>query len=282
MAGISNKAAGLLTNKYQYNGKEKQSNEFSDGSGLEWNDFGARLFDPQIGRWHVIDSKSELYHPFSTYQFCLNNPIKYYDSDGRIIRDKDGNIVFVPIGGLVTKTHDGTKEITVGTDGYIFADDNTKIRVFKNLANNTEGFDTDCHGVTFADGLYWIDNDQVQTIIDHDNGYRNIDYEKEEVKKGDVVLYIRKNDEGEDEVADSKTVFSKKNKNFDDIIVYGQGGLEKENSKKKIKEAWPGKANIVIFRKEGKDKVLTDEEIEERKKTTSSFKSSARLKAENN
>jgi RHS repeat-associated protein len=83
MAGISSKAALGLENKYKYNGKELNNREFSDGSGLEAYDYGARIQDPQLGRWFSPDPSAAKYTSWSPYNYTYNNPIKYIDPTGR-------------------------------------------------------------------------------------------------------------------------------------------------------------------------------------------------------
>jgi RHS repeat-associated protein len=65
------------TNQYLYNGKELQ-----DALELDWYDYGARFYDPQIGRWNTQDAFAEKYYPLTSYQYGANNPIKFIDVNG--------------------------------------------------------------------------------------------------------------------------------------------------------------------------------------------------------
>jgi RHS repeat-associated protein len=88
MAGISSsalKGGNYPENRKKYNGNELQSKEFSDGSGLEWFDFNARIYDQQLGRFMQIDPWIEVgtQEMLTPYQFAGNNPIRYNDPDGK-------------------------------------------------------------------------------------------------------------------------------------------------------------------------------------------------------
>ena len=72
LAGLG--GTGGSDNKFLYNGKELE-----DEHNLYWYHYGARFYDPQLGKWHSIDPADEFYSP---YVYVGNRPTIAVDPDG--------------------------------------------------------------------------------------------------------------------------------------------------------------------------------------------------------
>ena len=96
---------------YKYNGKELDRMH-----GLNWYEYGHRQYDPIVPMFTQTDPMAEKYYNVSPYVYCLGNPVKYVDLDGKkvyvfvtklpspssVIRDSGATHTFT-----VVKTNDG-------------------------------------------------------------------------------------------------------------------------------------------------------------------------------
>jgi RHS repeat-associated protein len=73
---------------YLFNAKERD-----DETGLYY--FGARYYNPRMGLWLGVDPLVDKYPGVSPYSYCLGNPVKMVDRDGRapddVVDDMKGN-----------------------------------------------------------------------------------------------------------------------------------------------------------------------------------------------
>jgi len=77
-------AFNMQNGKYRYgfNGMERDDEVKGSGNSL---DFGARIFDPRLGRWLSTDPLEEKFPNLSPYNSFGNDPLLFIDTDGKII-----------------------------------------------------------------------------------------------------------------------------------------------------------------------------------------------------
>ncbi|GMO58263.1 MAG: hypothetical protein Ta2G_18350 [Termitinemataceae bacterium] len=169
--------------------------------------YGARYLDPRTSRWLSTDPALGEYIPgapindeakkrngnlpgmggvfnvvnFHLFAYAANNPVKYTDPDGKLIRDINKELVFQHYGGYDTFV--AGRYSSLMAVGNLLANNGTPIEALQNIAPVPQ-LDTNCHGTTFADGKYWINPDQIDSILAGD-GYKKVDAPK----VGDVVIY---------------------------------------------------------------------------------------------
>ncbi|SDX56682.1 RHS repeat-associated core domain-containing protein, partial [Aequorivita viscosa] len=93
--------------KYKFGGKEYQD-EFD----ISTYDFGARNYDPALGRWMNIDPLAEMMRRHSPYNYAFDNPVYFIDPDGMMPGGYGG------FANVDSATSTGSYESYGGSQGY--------------------------------------------------------------------------------------------------------------------------------------------------------------------
>jgi RHS repeat-associated protein len=70
--------------RFGFNGQMKDNEIAGTGNNL---DFGARMYNPRLGRFFSVDPDSKMYPGWSPYVFAMDNPIRLIDAKGRGPKD---------------------------------------------------------------------------------------------------------------------------------------------------------------------------------------------------
>ncbi len=129
-----------LGSAYKFNGKEKDPE-------TGYNYYGARYYTDRLSIWLSVDPLSDEIPEASVYAYCLNNPVRYIDPDGRSYSefDENGNYLRTIKDNWWHNTFVGRKGRIVDGDGNVtqsfkFADPKNDVADLKNGTINKVHF----------------------------------------------------------------------------------------------------------------------------------------------
>ena len=126
-------------NRLKYNGKEDQTT-----GNLGYLDYGARMYDAELGRWFSVDPMSEAYYSSSSYNYCANSPILFIDPDGQAMDwfvDADGSLYYDPFMKKGDESKLGDSWSWLGENGMFGTPDRNILNKYSNRISK-KGFST--------------------------------------------------------------------------------------------------------------------------------------------